>query len=96
MQKERRENRKLKGEALKESSQWLSASTLVLTACIVFGLALAYAKFTKRHTIKAGLVHTPKNVQRPVADVCYREPVWARVPPKVHWSTCQADWCRPL
>ena len=75
---------------------WLLAAT----GCILVIIAIMLMKYRRTKTaVESKARPTDANhtaTRAAAADVCYREPVWARVPPKVHWSTCQADWCRPL
>ena len=81
----------------KPHNPWLLAATGCILVIVI--IMLIKDKYKHKHQHKRTQTAVESKARPPDAnhaDVCYRDPVWARVPPKVHWSTCQADWCRPL
>jgi negative regulator of sigma E activity len=87
-------------KAVQKEAKWFTSTfALTVTACIFLGVAVVYIKYKHRREVVREAFVSAGNVlteNKNSEGVCFREPVYSRVPPKVHWSTCQADWCRPL
>jgi len=89
-------------DALVSFFAWLLAAFCVVCAlCVVMGVLLWRGRKNKVDNIECSLKPSVKDQATQVTQAIEAvepgiTPSYVRVPPKMHWTTCNADWCRPM